>query len=51
MTPDLSDAVYCVYCPSCGWFGMREDCRRGECPNCGLRVKKEKEGSGETVQG
>jgi len=31
-------------CPSCGWFGMSDDCRHNECPNCGQRVVKDKEG-------
>ena len=35
------DAAYPVVC-DCGYFGMREDCSHGECPNCGGRVKREK---------
>jgi hypothetical protein len=27
-----------VCCPSCGWFGMSDDCRYNNCPNCGHRV-------------
>jgi len=34
------EADYPIAC-SCGFFGMRLDCRRGECPNCGERVKRE----------
>ena len=33
---------YAVRC-DCGFFGMRRDCRQGECPNCGDRVKRERE--------
>ena len=35
------DAVYPVICPSCGYFGMREDCSHGECPWCGRRVVRD----------
>jgi len=31
-----------LQCSDCGWFGMSDDCRRGECPNCGDRVRKER---------
>lgn len=41
-----TDCVYPVVC-DCGWFGMREDCRRGMCPNCGDRVTRIKEGKDE----
>jgi hypothetical protein len=37
-----NDCVYMADCVSCGWFGMREDCLRGMCPNCGDRVVKTK---------
>jgi hypothetical protein len=37
---DPSVAVYPVSC-DCGWFGMREDCRRGACPSCGDRVRRD----------
>jgi hypothetical protein len=33
---------YPVVC-DCGWFGFRFDCLRGLCPNCGDRVRREKE--------
>lgn len=36
------DWPYAVSCPSCGWFGMSDDCRHNECPGCGRRVVKEK---------
>lgn len=39
---DPAIAVYPVRC-GCGWFGMREDCSHGACPNCGGRVRREKE--------
>jgi len=35
------DTVYAVVC-DCGWFGDRWDCRRGMCPNCHQRVKRER---------
>lgn len=28
-----------VHCPECGWFGYRDDCQYGRCPNCGDRVQ------------
>jgi hypothetical protein len=34
------DLIYSVTC-DCGWFGMRDDCRKGRCPNCGDKVKRE----------
>jgi len=27
-----------VCCPTCGWFGMSDDCQHNLCPNCGVRV-------------
>jgi len=36
----MEEADYPVKCV-CGYFGMRFDCRRGECPNCGLRTTRE----------
>ena len=36
-------SVHPVYCPSCGWFGMSDDVKHHECPNCGRRVIKEME--------
>jgi hypothetical protein len=30
---------YPVAC-DCGYTGFREDCQRGECPNCGGRVRR-----------
>jgi hypothetical protein len=41
MTAPIDDTVYAVTC-DCGYFGMREDCRRGRCPNCQQRVKRER---------
>jgi hypothetical protein len=35
-----SPVDYPVTC-DCGFFGMRFDCRRGECPNCKARVTRE----------
>jgi hypothetical protein len=44
----LADCEGCgsVRC-DCGYFGPREDCPRGTCPNCGdrvMRVKSNEEG-------
>lgn len=39
---DLDDYIFPVYC-DCGWFGMSDDCKYGRCPNCGDRVRREKE--------
>ena len=36
----MAESIYPVKC-CCGWFGMSDDCRRNECPNCGLRVTRE----------
>ncbi len=36
----MEEADFPVKCV-CGFFGMRFDCSRGECPNCGLRVTRE----------
>jgi radical SAM protein with 4Fe4S-binding SPASM domain len=33
--------IYPVRC-DCGYIGMRDDCKQGECPNCGKRVMREK---------
>lgn len=40
MTDD--DLIYPVRC-DCGWFGMSDDTRYMRCPNCGERVKRERE--------
>lgn len=51
MTDDLDDlrdeegmeeAVYPVKCV-CDWAGMSDDCKYGRCPDCGDRVRREKE--------
>ena len=34
--------IYPVYCRSCDWFGMNDDCHHGECPNCGGYVERER---------
>jgi rubredoxin len=39
-----------VYCPSCGFFGMSDDCRYNECPNCGWRVRRERKGDEKEVE-
>ena len=36
----LAESIYPVKCV-CGFIGMSDDCRRNECPNCGLRVTKD----------
>ena len=36
----LEESIYPVKCV-CGWFGMSDDCRRHECPDCQLRVLRE----------
>lgn len=50
MTPDLDEirdeegmeeAIYPVKCVHCDWAGMSDDCRRFECPACGVRVVRE----------
>lgn len=35
------DWPYAVHC-DCGWFGMSDDCRHNECPNCGRRVVRDR---------
>ena len=35
------DCIYAVSC-GCGWFGMRDDCLQGRCPNCGDRPNRDK---------
>lgn len=36
----LAESIYPVKC-ACGFFGMSDDCRRNECPDCGMRVVRE----------
>ena len=41
---DQAPACLATICTcDCGWFGPREDCRRGMCPNCGGRDRREKD--------
>ena len=34
--------VEAVTCPSCGFFGMSDDCYYNYCPDCGRRVVRDK---------
>ena len=46
----MEESIYPVKCV-CGFIGMSDDCRRNECPNCGLRIMRgeyEYEGSNGT---
>ena len=36
----IGETIYPVSC-DCGWFGMRDECKYGKCPNCHDRVRKE----------
>jgi hypothetical protein len=39
---EISDSIYPVLCPDCGWFGMSDDCLYLLCPDCKSRVVKDK---------
>ncbi len=43
--PEEMDAYIFPVCCVCGWAGMSDDCKRMECPWCGLRVRRGNEGS------
>jgi len=36
----LEESIYPVKCV-CGYFGMSDDCRQGECPDCKLMVTRD----------
>jgi hypothetical protein len=42
MEPCLDMPAECIYDVTCdcGFVGMREDCFRGFCPNCGDRIRR-----------
>ncbi len=42
MTDPEEITVEAVTCPSCGFFGMSDDCHYNQCPNCGRRTVREK---------